>query len=192
MEIKPGDFVYLTDEFSIEEVMDQGGDINKGLELCVSEVTTVESEEDGGPEWTVVKTDGHTLVVLEMDGVTDVMVAFTPDGWENGDRLDMVKCGLDNIFEEDYSSLSDAEFSKVLNDSDDNEYHLDSTDFGETNEGGFGSVAVWLAPDEKSETSNDSIVILETAAEPDQENGGLLEMFYCDYISENDMEVMSA
>lgn len=90
--INPGDSVVLTDEQAIQESLrrDQGAD---GLTYLVQSVIKI-SELNGLCEWRLLKLDDEEqdvrLLIKIVDDEVDLRVVFGADGFESGNRQDMI------------------------------------------------------------------------------------------------------
>jgi hypothetical protein len=102
--IKPGDQIWLTDEQSIKDLIEDGADdAMEGLQLEVHQVRHIR-ESRGLADWYFAKLTGYkiplTFMAKIVDQEMDLRIYYQPDDIESGNRQDQIDQGNFWLFTE--------------------------------------------------------------------------------------------
>lgn len=180
--ITKGDVITLKDEQTIADVREETGKLVTGLDMTVSDILTIR-EANGVCSWKRIRfSDSEvTLIIKECDGEFDVRACFVPEGFEAGDRRDLVESGwFEHLFDpvDDEIGLIDCDFHRYVHTCYEDEGEVEfaikgGVLYGKDNNGRFCGVAEWSTT---QECSNPEIICFEIGGE-DAEHGGYVDLY---------------
>lgn len=178
--VKKGNIISLRDEQTLEDVLSETGKAVTGLDLTVSEVSTIR-ETSGIALWKRIKfkESGVVLIIKEVEDEYDVRAYFPPDGFEPGDRRNLLEAGwLSHVFDGENEVLSGLEPHRYLNilfdDLGDVEFAIKGgVLYGTDEQDRFCTVTEWSTT---QECPNPELIMFELGGE-DNDDGGYIAVY---------------
>lgn len=194
--IAVGDIIQLTDEQTIEHLLDQGkNDVEHGADFEVKRIKDI-TEQQGLAKWKFVYIELDEilwfLVIKFLGEDVEIRIYYQPDDFECGTKADLVNSDFQWLFEEpkdtDNYNPADLDFTQEIEQDDGSVFTTEAIMFGESKEDGDTDFATIIEYSTEAECDNPNILILElcsTSKETDVEETEL------GTITETDVEIDS-
>jgi len=163
---KLNDIIQLKDEQTISYLMDEGHEnISHGADFTIRRKRQI-SSQDGNAKWLIYDIEFATftwyLVVKSNGPDFDLYIYYVPDGFEDGDRNDIVSKSdwLLEVWEEG-KELKDLEFAKEIQESEDIIYTTGGAQYGMCVEDGDKSFATVVEYKTDAEHDNPLMMAIE-------------------------------
>ena len=163
---KIGDIIQLKDEQTISYLMDQGHDnIIHGADFTIQRKRKI-SSQDNNADWLILDIEFSdfcwNLVVKSNKSDFDLFIYYVPDGFEDGDRNDIIE-NSDWLMEDldEGIELKDLSFAKEIQQGEDIIFKMDGPCYGTCLEDGDKSFATVVEYATDAEEENPLMIALE-------------------------------
>lgn len=176
-----GKSVFLSD---IQTLAVYTNDTGKAIDNICNKIVDIERFKDYKETVVeLVKLEDYGLYIISrvFDGYQDIYLGFCPEGFEFGDRYDVIDSGFHFIFEYN-ESVYDAIYAKNI-ESNNGEFNLQSTQTVYQDKE-MCVFSEWLC---ENQIDNPYLLVFEMGSKADS---SLIKMFECVLLKENELEVV--